>query len=406
MFANPVTANPWGEDIMIYETSFNVRNNNCASYPERARIFVSQTGAADSWVEAGEVCQNGGVEIPAIFDNISYVRILDITNPDDFGANDEGYDVDGISAALEDNDPTRLCSGCGLSTVFSSLQGTTKGGTAIVANRSIATKAEGNTTGSDAAQTPMFFSLGFDNPNTADVEGEVVLKFRCTILDQQGADLRAFETSFGDNPSRTYTSYPEVAEFFGSTDNINYYPLVATNIRPVPATVTSSMLCRDGWLDISSMPVQYGVRAIKYLKIIDRSVRASNKFPRSADGYDVDAVVPVNCQLLTRNGRSSVEEGFTPDFITENLVDANLSVVPNPVSSSSNLEVLFTVNQAGSRTIELLDITGRVVQTIATAQFSEGEQHVNASLKGLAGIYVIRITGSEETLTTRVIVGN
>lgn len=67
-------------------------------YPtERAKIEVSENGVV--WVNAGIVSQDGSVNKPKGLNCVRYVRVTDISSPNDFSdATADGYDVDGVKA--------------------------------------------------------------------------------------------------------------------------------------------------------------------------------------------------------------------------------------------------------------------------------------------------------------------
>jgi hypothetical protein len=67
-------------------------------YPtEKAKIEVSENGT--TWVNAGSVSQGGSVNKPAGIGCAKFVRVTDISNPNDFpDATADGYDVDGVKA--------------------------------------------------------------------------------------------------------------------------------------------------------------------------------------------------------------------------------------------------------------------------------------------------------------------
>ena len=102
-----------GDDIEIVETSFG--SPGCNSYPERARVWVSQDGII--WDEIGDICldatldmDNGSLQLPWA----KFVKIKDISNPGDFGGDADGYDVDGVRAIHCGTDPDltgQLCDG-------------------------------------------------------------------------------------------------------------------------------------------------------------------------------------------------------------------------------------------------------------------------------------------------------
>ena len=89
--------NETGNDIEIVETSFG--SPDCAQYPERAKVWVSQDGII--WDEIGDVCVDGALDMDngaLQFAWAKYVKIKDTSNPADFGGDADGYDVDGVRA--------------------------------------------------------------------------------------------------------------------------------------------------------------------------------------------------------------------------------------------------------------------------------------------------------------------
>ena len=121
-------------------------------------------------------------------------------------------------------------------------------------------------------------------------------------------DLSVTETTFG-NPA--CPAYPEHAQFEGSLDGINWINL--------------GELCLDGELDIA--PAGY----IQYLRIKDRS--AASSFSGSADGYDVDGIVAINCICAGPSGSRLADDVNTPDEIV------SITVSPNPVNSAAVLTI-------------------------------------------------------------------
>lgn len=81
--------NAFSNGVLVVESTNN-------PYPdEKARIEVSADGA--NWYTAGEITQDGSVTQPQQLTCAAYVRITDISNPDDFTDDTaDGYDVDGI----------------------------------------------------------------------------------------------------------------------------------------------------------------------------------------------------------------------------------------------------------------------------------------------------------------------
>lgn len=101
-----------GDDLEIIETSFG--SPSCAAYPERARVFVSQDG--DNWDQLGEVCVDGSLDFSNGSQNLpwaKYVKLEDITNPNDFGSGDvDGYDLDGVRAIHCNTEPNLVNKPC------------------------------------------------------------------------------------------------------------------------------------------------------------------------------------------------------------------------------------------------------------------------------------------------------
>lgn len=96
--------NGQGPDISVFETTFG--NRTCEEWPERAEIYVSQNNI--DFFQVGSICLDGVFEIPDQLEWIKYVKFKDITDPDDFGGKDDGFDVDGITCLngfFEDLEP-------------------------------------------------------------------------------------------------------------------------------------------------------------------------------------------------------------------------------------------------------------------------------------------------------------
>lgn len=80
-----------GDDLQLLETTYG--NKSCEQYPEKAEVYASQDGV--NWVVLGNTCLDGSFDLGNL-EWAQYVKIIDITNPEDFG-NADGYDVDGIT---------------------------------------------------------------------------------------------------------------------------------------------------------------------------------------------------------------------------------------------------------------------------------------------------------------------
>lgn len=348
-----------GADLDIIETSYGTPA--CSGWQEYADVFVSQDGC--NWVQvADNQCQNFSVELPASMPWAMYVRIVDASPAGAFASNADGYDVDGVRANCTSNmaplaDPTAPRFADAYSNYIS---GSLKGNPASLpaANRMNPNNALGSATGSDAPATPVFVSLGFDKTSTPGIqEGQITLEFFATLFDRPGHDIRVFETTFNDGGSIACVNYPEIAEFYGSNDGVNWTLLANDGNEPSDASLGGpGRLCRDGWLEISGMPGG----TLRFLKIIDKSIKSSNKFPSTADGYDIDGVYGFGCDADANAGRYGfVDQNNFPD---EDGSVFLFGVFPNPASSviTVNLET-SSANQ--DYVIKITDVTGRIVSS-------------------------------------------
>ena len=386
-----------GIDLSISETSFG--NPSCGAYPEYADVFVSQDGC--NWVQvADNQCHNFDVELP---DNISwglYVRIVDASNPASFKGNDDAYDVDGVTAYyLSSVVPS---SGSDVYPVAFSdyIVGNLKGPGATntntpATNRKNPNNAIGSPSTSDASGAIVFTSLGLDNPSTSAIEGQITLRFDYTIFDRPGADITVYETTWGDKfTSTNCANYPEIAEFWGSNDGVNWTLLNAdpTNEPAEAYKGGPGRLCRDGFLDISSMPETGGARTLRYVRIFDKSIRAGN-FPNSADGYDVDGLVAKKgCPTTGSGGKMGyVDQVNTPD---EDPGMFFADVFPNPATDYITVSLETAAEEQAYR-INVIDVTGRVVMTSSlTAGASAFVNHSMAVSELPSGVYVVVVEGN------------
>lgn len=380
-----VFAQPFGQgegtDLIIFETTYNTPP--CSQWPELADVFISQDGC--NWIQvADDACQNIEIELPDNMPWALYVRIEDASNSANFNGADDGYDVDGIRANYVSNvNPLAPGTPFGASFVHNYIPGNIKNNSALVPMaRRNSNLALGLPQGNDVIN---FVSLGFDNPNTEELEGQIILGFDYTVFDKTGADIKVVETTFRDRATRTCENYPEIAEFYGSNDGISWTLLAAASVEP--AFLSAGQLCRDGDLDISAMPGG----TLRYLKIIDRSIRISNRFPGNADAYDVDGVVVYPCGPFGEGKISLSDNENTPDE------DGNmfmLGIFPNPASKVITLN-LETYSSNENYTIRIFDITGRVVSSSNLNAAANSNILTDISIEQLpTGVYTVSVESS------------
>ena len=76
-------------------------------------------------------------------------------------------------------------------------------------------------------------------------------------------------------------------------------------------------------------------------------------------------------------------------------------VYPNPATEIVNAK--FTLTDASSVTVELLDLTGKTVKTIANQDMTVGTHQVPVNVSSLAaGVYMVKITTDKGSVTERV----
>lgn len=400
-----------GPDGFAHETSYGTPS--CGTWREFAKLEVSQDGC--NWYTVVEsACQDFAFDLPDEMPWALYIRITDVSNPNHFSGGADGWDLDGVEAFCASN-VQLLPPGAqfGASGFENYIVGTSQNGGSFTATRKIPTRALGIPQMSDASTNAAnfnFVSLGFDNPNTSEVEGTITLKFDYTVFDRPGPDITVYETTFGDNLARPCSNYPEIAKFEGSVDGVNWYLLSAATVEP--ASLADGRLCRDGQLDISNMP--NGV--LRYLRITDESERNSSRFPGNADGYDVDGVLVGQCEFtqnedgsgafnstpnptLNMNGKLAAEDGnvlFEEPYV-------NFGVYPNPTSNFITINIETSGNN-DNYTIRIDDIVGRnvVFENINAGNNANLFREVN--LAGVpSGIYMVTVETKEAKMTQKIV---
>jgi hypothetical protein len=95
----------------------------------------------------------------------------------------------------------------------------------------------------------------------------------------------------------------------------------------------------------------------QYIRIQDASPMSSSKFNKSADGYDVDAVVVLNNGCGAAAARlADADNTSTPNE------ESGISVFPNPMQEFTTIRFDNLLEDA-EFTLELFDGAGRLIQT-------------------------------------------
>jgi len=377
-FAQPI-CNIAGADLKIWETSYG-NSSNCMAWPEHAAVWARQD-ACQPWIQLTDDL-GGCLDFTVDLGPLSFateIRIEDRTDetfPAFQAQNQDAFDVDGVEgfqtcalpvvAAADKYSPN---------TVVNFAQGLRSNGTAVLASRSISSRMLGAPQASDAATSAAnnnFTALGYG--------GSTILAFPYTIINVAGPDLEAFETTFGDKPSRTCASYPEKARYEGSIDGVTWFDLVA---EPT-ADDAGAVLCRDGKLNI---PAAYG--GINFVKITDVTVLGT--VSGLSDGYDVDGLRGLNqCATAVNpgSGREASEEAIGEG-------EYGIVVFPNPADKVVTVEVSAT-NATSNYSVQVLDITGRVLVNDIIENTGASVMTRNLSIESLpAGMYMISVANDE-----------
>jgi len=363
-FSVPV-ANGTGNDLRVVESTYG--NQPCSRYPEKIQAFASQDGCR--WVYLGEGCQDASFDFgPLVW--AQFIRLRD-NSPLNHPYNSEiadGYDVDGIiclNGSAVNSIPSALVYGSA-QTVVAYNQGMRRNGTAIHPSRTNPNQALGEPQDDDLGIN--FTTLGFN--------GSMVLKFDYVIFDEDDADLRVVETSFGQ---QFCSSYPEKAYFEGSLDGLTWTAL--------------GEVCLDGTLDLGVA----GMVGLQFLRIIDRS--PASFFTESSDGFDIDGIEALHpaCSAPNLSMRESdAEVGF-------NEKEVNARMWPNPFRDQLN--IALTEGSTGQK-LELciFNFVGQSVYQKELQIAHENESHVQIETNHLnPGIYMVNVKSAGFESSYRVV---
>jgi hypothetical protein len=360
-FQSPI-ANGAGNDLQVVESTFG--SQPCSRYPERIQAFASQDGCR--WVYLGEGCQDAAFDFGTLL-WAQYIRLRDVSpvNHPYNGDIADGFDVDGIiclNGEAVNPIPSTLVYGTAQSVVAYN-QGTRKNGTAIHTSRTNPNQALGEPQDDDLGIN--FTTLGFN--------GSMILKFDFALFNEDGADLRVVETSFGQ---QSCSVYPEKAYFEGSLDGQNWIAL--------------GEVCLDGSLDFASV----GLFALHYLRITDRS--PASLFTESSDGYDVDGIEalhsPCNSDDMMREAEpkidketSPIQARMWPNPFKEYL---NVALETNVMNQNLELSIFNFVGQAVyHKQIQVNQSSGEQLLQLETSHLNPGIYMVNIKSAGFENSY-------------------
>jgi photosystem II stability/assembly factor-like uncharacterized protein len=121
---------------------------------------------------------------------------------------------------------------------------------------------------------------------------------------------------------------------------------------------------------------------------------------------DLDFHADTRTLLAATFGRSMYQVDLT-DFVATTRIDKVddfiLNINPNPVSSQANIKLELPRTTDGI--LELFDLSGKKITTIAKGKFSAGKQTIEQDFSNLTnGRYIVRFASQEQILTKKIIV--
>ncbi len=100
-FSSYILANPDGPEVSIVETSYG--NVSYEQYSEEAEVLVAQS-LEGPWISLGTAFLDEDLDFPPGLLWARYVKIVDTSSRANFGGSADGFDVDGVSACVSDDD--------------------------------------------------------------------------------------------------------------------------------------------------------------------------------------------------------------------------------------------------------------------------------------------------------------
>jgi hypothetical protein len=370
-------ANGNGDDIRVYETTFGNANNNCGRSPEKVKAYASQDGC--NFIYLGEKCQDGTFDL-GILSWAKFIKLVDCSDVENVFLNgnngpEDGYDLDGVAClngTATDLTPANLVPGFLTQLVdFTPNSEARRKNNSLVFTATPNRRIPANMFGPPQNNNTInFYTLGFG--------GFVTVKFDYVVFDGTGNDLQIFETSFG-NP--TCTNYPERAAYEVSLDGNTW--------------IDYQTICQDGFIDIAAT----GFQGIQYVRITDRSPITSNKFPGTADGYDLDAIVDLHACFATNTAKEEFESG--EEIIEGSSVGA--TVYPNPANETLNISFINESSDSEVM-ISIYDLTGAIVFSKSFNIQNEAFFNEQLNLNFLsAGFYALKISSVSFDQTEKII---
>lgn len=247
---------------------------------------------------------------------------------------------------------------CNATQVIEYVEGTSNNGGDIAFERTDPSQALGNP---ERVDELVFVSLGYG--------GSITLGFDGYVPNEPGVDIEVVETTYNNN---SCSSYPEVADVYVSLNGVDW--------------AFAKTICRaDGFIDISDAG---DFDHINYVKIVN-----NNELSDTPDAFDVDGVVALhNCEG---------DDGTPP-----NLLESQFTMTAYPNPTTGQAQIVFDALTNGKTTIEIMDMNGRLVETIFNQDVRAGENY-SVAFDGSDlpnGIYITKMTTNSEIAIGKIMI--
>ncbi len=224
-----------------------------------------------------------------------------------------------------------------------------------------------------------------------------------------------------------YSSWRNVDQLFSPSMNLSFVSGAALTFRCAAATkattasdmndklvVSTSINCGVSWL-IKRTFTGAGTTATS---LINNSYHPEEFLPNSSGQWALLTVpgIPTNANVRVKfeytSGYSS-NSIYIDDInitgtlgVNENSIEAaNVSIYPNPTNQTATLS--YHLNLKGDTKIELIDVLGKKIMEVNNSNQAEGDYNVQISkneLKLLSGVYFVKFTINNNTITKKLII--
>ena len=83
----------------------------------------------------------------------------------------------------------------------------------------------------------------------------------------------------------------------------------------------------------------------------------------------------------------------------------DVQVTPNPVSSTSEINISYQLNSNSAVMVDLFDMQGRLVRSLPQENVTYGTYNKTMSVEGLpSGMYVCKVTANDQVQTTKIVI--